>query len=268
MIGSIIGDFVGSFYEGKGIKGYSLDLITSGSTFTDETVLIGATAELLTHRDLDSLTSRDFASAYKSYGQTYPDCGFGPDFEYWLHSDSLDPYGSSGAGSSSRVMPIGFMPISESRLMKLAEKSSSATHDSPDAIRCSQAVVFAIHHCLQGVSPDEIMKAIESTFFLPMTFDWEALHQEYGFSSYCENIVPEAIYVGLKARSFEDALRKGLYIGGDTDTILSIAGSVAEARGLLPSGPMMFRVNQYLEKRLPKIHSTLQKFNASIGRDY
>lgn len=264
MIGALIGDYVGSFYEGKGIKGYSLDLLTPASTFTDETVLCGATAQVLLSCTPEQITSEHFAQAYKLFGKRYPDSGFGPDFECWLGTDDLAPYGSSGAGSSSRVMPIGFLPYEESTLMSLAEKSSSATHDSPDAIRCSQAVVTAIHKSLNGETPESVIDAIESTFFLPLRFEWDVLHQEYEFSSYCENVVPEAIFIGLKARTFEDAMRKGLYIGGDTDTILSIAGSIAEARGLFPEQGLHFQVQKKLKASLPDVAGVFDRF---LGQD-
>jgi ADP-ribosylglycohydrolase len=38
----------------------------------------------------------------------------------------------------------------------------------------------------------------------------------------------------LEATSFEDALRNAVSIGGDSDTIAAIAGSVAEARFGIP----------------------------------
>lgn len=262
MIGSIIGDFVGSYYEGKGLKGYSLDLMTPKSSFTDETVLMAATADVVMAGSLNNVSANDFALAYKKFGRQHPSCGFGPDFEHWLGSDSLEPYGSSGAGSSSRVLPIGFLPLEQDELMNLAEKSSSATHDSPDAIRCAQAVVYAIHHSLKGTAPDHVVRGIESTFYLPIRFDWEDLHKNYEFSSYCESIVPEAIFVGLEARSFEDAMRKGLYIGGDTDTILSIAGAIAEARGLSPSGDLKRKVQAALDARMPEVNSVFRRFVA------
>lgn len=266
MIGSIIGDFVGSYYEGKGIKGYSLELITPNSKFTDETVLMAATSEVLLNYEVSEIESSDFAKAYKNYGLKYPDCGYGPDFEFWLNSEGLEPYGSSGAGSSSRVMPIGFLPLPESVLMGLAELSSSATHDSPDAIRCAQAVVFAIHHCLKGANPEDVVKNIEGKFYLPLRFDWDDLHKNYEFSSYCESIIPEAIFIGLKARSFEDAMRKGLYIGGDTDTILSIAGAIAQARGLSPNKELKFRVKKILSERYSNLDSVFNDFAESVGR--
>ncbi|MBM4190457.1 MAG: ADP-ribosylglycohydrolase family protein, partial [Betaproteobacteria bacterium] len=46
--------------------------------------------------------------------------------------------------------------------------------------------------------------------------------------------VPQAIICALEATDFEDAIRNAISIGGDSDTIAAIAGSIAEARFSIP----------------------------------
>jgi len=46
--------------------------------------------------------------------------------------------------------------------------------------------------------------------------------------------VPQALVCALEATDFEDAVRNAVSIGGDSDTIAAIAGSVAEARFGIP----------------------------------
>lgn len=41
--------------------------------------------------------------------------------------------------------------------------------------------------------------------------------------------MPKAIQCFLEAHSFEETIRNAIWVGGDTDTIAAIAGSVAEA---------------------------------------
>jgi ADP-ribosylglycohydrolase len=48
--------------------------------------------------------------------------------------------------------------------------------------------------------------------------------------------MPEALICAPEAADFEDALRKAVSIGGDSDTIVCIAGGVAEARFRIPAG--------------------------------
>ena len=49
------------------------------------------------------------------------------------------------------------------------------------------------------------------------------------FSEICQKSVPQAIYCFLISNDFEDTLRNCVAIGGDTDTIGAMAGSIAEA---------------------------------------
>jgi len=41
--------------------------------------------------------------------------------------------------------------------------------------------------------------------------------------------VPQAIIAFLESENFEDAIRKAVSIGGDSDTIACIAGGIAQA---------------------------------------
>lgn len=54
-------------------------------------------------------------------------------------------------------------------------------------------------------------------------------------SEACQNTVPEAITCAVEANSFEDAIRNAVSIGGDSDTIAAITGSIAEALFGIPS---------------------------------
>jgi len=45
----------------------------------------------------------------------------------------------------------------------------------------------------------------------------------------CQKTVPEAIIAFLEAKDFEDTIRNAVSLGGDTDTLGAITGSIAEA---------------------------------------
>ena len=45
----------------------------------------------------------------------------------------------------------------------------------------------------------------------------------------CQQTVPEAIIAFLESENYEDAVRNAVSLGGDTDTIAAITGSIAEA---------------------------------------
>jgi ADP-ribosylglycohydrolase len=45
----------------------------------------------------------------------------------------------------------------------------------------------------------------------------------------CQGSVPESIIAFLESRDFEDAIRKAVSLGGDSDTMACIAGGIAQA---------------------------------------
>src|SRR4029453_3022605 len=68
LLGAIAGDVIGSVYEGDRIKHTDFPLFSSGSCFTDDTVLTIATAHAL-------LTEQSYADAYHEFGNRYPGAG-------------------------------------------------------------------------------------------------------------------------------------------------------------------------------------------------
>ncbi len=51
----------------------------------------------------------------------------------------------------------------------------------------------------------------------------------YEYNESCQGTVPEALIAFLDATDFEDAIRSAVSLGGDSDTLTCITGSVAEA---------------------------------------
>jgi len=49
------------------------------------------------------------------------------------------------------------------------------------------------------------------------------------YNETCQGTVPEAIISYLESKSFEEAIRNAISLGGDADTLAAIAGSIAEA---------------------------------------
>ena len=54
-------------------------------------------------------------------------------------------------------------------------------------------------------------------------------YDDWGFWVTCEGSIPQAIVAFLDGENFEDVIRNAVGIGGDSDTIGAMAGSIAEA---------------------------------------
>lgn len=72
------------------------------------------------------------------------------------------------------------------------------------------------------------------------------------FNESCQRTVPQAIYTFLISDGFEDSIRKAIYIGGDSDTLACINGSIAEAYYGIPKSIVEI-VKQKLDDYLLKV---------------
>ena len=67
------------------------------------------------------------------------------------------------------------------------------------------------------------------TRYYPLDFTLDEIREGYAFDVSCAGSVPQAMEAFLEAEDFEDALRNAVSIGGDSDTIADMAGTIAEA---------------------------------------
>lgn len=222
MFGAIIGDIAGSTFERHNFKFECCHIFEKDSTFTDDTVLTLATADHFISGD-------SYTDAYRRYGRNYPHAGYGASFKQWLRSDVPEPYNSWGNGSAMRVSPIAWVGTDIEWVLAEAKKSAEVTHNHPSGIKGSQAVAASIFLARQGAPKDEIRAYVEETFLYDLSRTIAEIRPAYLFDVSCEGSVPEAIIAFLESSDFETAIRKAISIGGDSDTIASIAGAVAHA---------------------------------------
>jgi len=231
MFGAICGDIIGSVYEFNNIKTKDFPLFSEGCDFTDDTVMTIAVAVALhEYRENHSLTSfRDQVAEQMRYlGNKYPGRGYGGRFARWLSDPSMPAYNSLGNGSAMRVSPVAWAAGSLEEAEMLAEASAEPTHNHPEGIKGAKAVAAAIYMGRIRRSKKEIREYIEENYY-PLDFTLDEIRDSYQFDETCPGSVPQAIVAFLESEDYEDAVRNAVSIGGDSDTIAAIAGSIAEA---------------------------------------
>ena len=231
MLGAIIGDIVGSIYEWNNIKTKSFPLFSEKRFFTDDTVMTVAVAEAL----LNGGTPDDFIDSMKKIGRLYPNSGYGGHFISWLFSNDCEPYNSWGNGAAMRVSPCGWYAKSLDEAETLAEISASVTHNHPEGIKGAQATTAAIYLALTENSKPEIKSYIESKYGYDLNRTLDEIRPIYQFNETCQETVPEAIIAFVESNDFEDAIRNAISLGGDSDTLAAITGSIAEAAYGVPT---------------------------------
>lgn len=222
MIGAIAGDIIGSVYESGFMKTADFPLFSSASTFTDDTVLTVAVADCIMHH-------KDYTITFKEYGRKYPQAGYGPMFYRWIYSADPAPYYSFGNGSAMRASPVGFAFSSLEEVLYQAEASAAVTHNHPEGIKGAQAIASAIFMARRGKRKEEIARYIEDSFGYSLEGTIEDIRENYQFDATCPGSVPQAIICFLASTNYEDAIRKAISLGGDSDTLACMAGSISQA---------------------------------------
>jgi len=246
MIGAIAGDIIGSVYEYTPMKSTDFQLFTPRSTFTDDTVLAVAVADCILH-------GKDYAKTFKQYAWRYPDAGYGSGFRDWVMSSSTAPYNSYGNGSAMRVSPVGFAFNTLDEVLAEAKRSAEVTHNHPEGIKGAQAVAAAIFLARNGSDKAAIRGFIEDRFEYNLHWNIDDIRPGYSFDVTCQGSVPEAIIAFLESTDYDDAVRKAVSLGGDSDTQACITGGISQAYYKGVPSEIVEKVRQILDEGLLEI---------------
>lgn len=195
--------------------------------FTDDTVLTVAVADALLH-------GRDPVTAFKDWGQRYPDCGWGGMFFRWLFSNDTAPYGSFGNGAAMRVSPAALLAGTLEEVLDMADRVTRVTHNHPEGLKGAAATVTAIFLFRQGMEAEAVRDLIQECYGYDLSPTVDEIRPHYRFNETCQGTVPQAIVCALETSDYEDAIRNAVSLGGDADTLAAICGAIAEARFGMP----------------------------------
>ena len=255
MIGAIAGDIIGSAYEWNRTKSTDFELFTSQSGPTDDTILTIAVADCILH-------GKEYAATFKEYGRRYPQAGYGGMFLKWLGSTSLATYNSFGNGSAMRVSPVGFAFSTLADVLAEATKSAEVTHNHREGIKGARAIAVAIYLARQGETKDQIRKYIERTFGYYLDAKLDDIRPQYSFDETCQGSVPQAIMAFLESENYEDAVRKAVSLGGDSDTLGCMTGGIAQAYYKHVPDNIVIKVRELLNEDLLEV---IDEFNGRFG---
>ena len=261
MMGAVCGDVAGSVYEHDNIK-YKPDadrLIRRDARFTDDTVMTCAVADGLRrgleylgkdwydNPESESVLLHALEKSLQNFGNMFPNAGYGGSFWKWLHSSEPKPYNSWGNGSAMRASYAGWIAKNLQEAERLGEMSASITHNHPEGIKGAKIVAGCILLLRSGKSKQDVREYVKQYYDMDFTLD--GIRDAYRFDVSCQGTVPQAIEAFLEGESFADVIANAISIGGDSDTIAAIAGSIAE--GIYPRpqglrGRVIDRIDNYL----------------------
>ena len=288
MLGAIVGDTVGSIYEFNNTKDYHFEMFTDRSGYTDDSIMTMAVAYWLLKDPKHRYESLEETMVLFAMNCACPNGGDGEMFYIWLFMpwslkeicpkaydedffpkynspDGRVPYNSWGNGSAMRVSAVGWFFETLEETERVAKISAEITHNHPEGIKGAQATAAAIWMARNGKSKADIKEYIETKYEYDLDRTWEYLNQRYGWKSSCQETVPEAIIAFLESSSFEDAIRKAVSMGGDSDTLACITGGIAEAfYGEIPE-EMILETKRVFPQIFHKILDAM-KINTAYGK--
>lgn len=274
MLGAITGDTIGSSYEFQNTKDYNFEMFRNDSNYTDDSIMTMAVAKWLLDDPEHSLQRLEDTMVAFSKKFTCPMGGYGYWFSIWLYlpeklskydnengdipyhsATGRHPYWSWGNGSAMRTSACGWFFDTLEETERVAALSAVITHNHPEGIKGAQATAAAIWMARNGKAKSEIKEYISSKYGYDLNRTYEYLNRTYDWESSCQGTVPEAIIAFLESSDFEDAIRKAVSMGGDSDTLACITGGIAEAfYGGVPE-----EIRSKVLERLPKAFRDILK---------
>lgn len=101
---------------------------------------------------------------------------------------------------------------------------------------------MAVFLARKGAGKEEIRERISQAFGYDLHTPLYRIRPDYSFDPTCPGSVPQALRAFLESRGYEDAVRLAISLGGDSDTLASIAGAVAE--------PFYGGVPEFIQKKV------------------
>jgi len=243
MLGAIIGDFIGSSWEGAEPFRFQGELANPASSFTDDTVLTITTAYAWA-------TGQEPAAKYRETILDYSSLGFSEALLNWAEGVDEQQHFNTGNGAAIRVSPVVLFADSLDHAIELARTSAAATHYHPLAILQAELAGSASFLAHLNHSPSQIRRFAANRY--AQIYRLPRLEQPWQWQS-----VTTAVDIACSTRSFESCMRACISAGGDVDSVCAMAGAISE--GLWGCPPQLqTRVLDALERQHPDLFRMLK----------
>ena len=114
------------------------------------------------------------------------------------------------------------------------------------------------------MSKNDIAEYIDKEFGYDYSETLDEMRERHRHVESCQDSLPKALRSFFDGESYEDVVRNAVSLGGDTDTLAAIAGSMAEAFYGMPAELRAEVRNRVEDDMLP----VLDSFDAQIGVEY
>lgn len=239
ILGCLLGGALGDSFGGVSERGeLSLSDDTQLTLATCESIVAarGIEPEHLARTFRDGFRARRFTGLGSSTLKALTDLDAGA---HWALAGAQGEH-AAGSGGAMRIAPLAFLPdVARTTIRDVVRIS----HRHDEAYVGALAVVVAIQAVFAGASvpscgeiasqlPDSKVRDRLNAWAAVGNRDFEIQALKLGATGYVVDTVPLALAAArrMENESFEETLDVLISLGGETDTIASIAGQIAGAR--------------------------------------
>jgi ADP-ribosyl-[dinitrogen reductase] hydrolase len=236
MLGSIIGDIVGSTFEVENHRSKFFELFRNDARFTDDTILVVAVSDILLNwENIPQENRKDYIyKTLRSWCALFLNRGFGSLFNQWIISGKDQPYNSYGNNSLARISPLIIYSknkkLSLEKTLEIGKEITEVTHNTLEAIN-AVSCYLEIAYRINNEDVKNFKEIITDTLKKYDLYDLKSLEELQVSLDYDVTAKTTLLVVAsalLNSNDFEDCIRNIVSVGGDTDTYCSVGGALAE----------------------------------------
>lgn len=246
MLGSILGDIVGSRFEFMSTQEKEVRLFHPACSWTDDTLLTYAVSKVCSYIIQNNILDENeiealFANEFKKIVKAFPMAGWGKSFQAWSKEIDYSPNNSAANGCLMRLSPIILYFDDLETMKKISKICTKVTHNDIESYKAVNALVEILFYLKKEVLKESIVvtdkdviegkKKEVKKILLNNGYELESVnyyHQTAGYWGLAKDTLPRSVSSYLEGTSFENVMKNILFIGSDTDTTATIAGSMSE----------------------------------------
>jgi ADP-ribosylglycohydrolase len=237
MIGSLLGDIVGSRFEFISTQEREAKLFHSACSWTDDSVCTYAVAlacekiiadNIVDEEEIEQLFFKQFKKAVKAH----PMAGYGKKFFAWSQNKHYSPADSAANGCLMRVSPLVMYFNDLEIIQQLGKICTQTSHNHPDSFKNVAALLEIMFYLKTNAKGDVSTLKTEVVNICAKheinVESMETYHKLAGYWVLAKDTLPRAIAAYLDTPDFDTTFRNIIYLGSDTDTTATIAGALSE----------------------------------------
>lgn len=238
MLGSLLGDIIGSRFEFMFTQEKDVNIFHRDCSWTDDSVLTHAVSKVCSYIKENNITDefeieKLFVVGFKKAVSDFPMAGWGKSFYAWSQENHYEPNDSAGNGCLMRISPIVFYFKDLETIQKIGKICTKVSHNHQDSYKSVEVILEILHYLFNDIQKKDInikkekVKEIASKHGIIIE-SVEKYHTIAGYWGLAKDTLPRSLAAYVEGNNFDSIMKNILYVGSDTDTTATIAGSLTE----------------------------------------